>query len=84
MNALILMTRIPIPGKTKTRLMDLLTGDECAGLHMAFLKDLMTTFTELKDIDVFMTYTPKDSLHILENDIPEFNGVLSAKGGGFG
>ena len=70
MNALILMTRIPIPGSTKTRLMDLLTGDECAGLHMAFLKDLMTTFTELKDIDVFMTYTPKDSLHILENDIP--------------
>lgn len=71
MNALILMTRIPIPGKTKTRLMDLLTGDECAGLHLAFLKDLMTTFTELKDIDVIMTYTPEDSFFILEDMIPE-------------
>ncbi|MBB6445599.1 TIGR04282 family arsenosugar biosynthesis glycosyltransferase [Bacillus benzoevorans] len=71
MDALILMTRIPIAGKTKTRLMDLLTGDECAGLHMAFLKDLMTTFTELKGIDLFMTYTPKDSLSILEHVIPE-------------
>ena len=71
MNALILMTRIPIPGQTKTRLMDLLTGDECAGLHMAFLKDLFTTFTELKDIDLFMTYTPEDSFTILEYMIPE-------------
>lgn len=71
MNALILMTRIPIPGKTKTRLMDLLTGDECAGLHLAFLQDLMITFTELKDIDVFMTYTPEDSLYMIENQIPD-------------
>jgi len=71
MNALILMTRIPIPGKTKTRLMDMLTGDECVGLHMAFLKDLITTFTELQDIDLFITYTPEDSLFILENVIPE-------------
>ena len=80
MNALILMTRIPIPGKTKTRLMDLLTGDECAGLHMAFLKDLITTFTELKDIDLFMTYTPEDSLFILENVIPESMESFPQKG----
>ena len=80
MNALILMTRIPIPGKTKTRLMDLLTGDECAGLHMAFLKDLTTTFTELKDIDLFMTYTPEDSLFILENVIPESMESFPQKG----
>lgn len=71
MDALILMTRIPIPGKTKTRLMELLTGEECSGLHMAFLQDLFTTFKELKDIALFMTYTPEDSLFILENVIPE-------------
>lgn len=28
MNGLILMTRIPIPGQTKTRLMNVLTGEE--------------------------------------------------------
>ncbi|WP_338471724.1 TIGR04282 family arsenosugar biosynthesis glycosyltransferase [Niallia sp. XMNu-256] len=71
MNALILMTRIPIPGKTKTRLMDLLTGSECAQLHMAFLKDLFATFEDLKDIDLFMTYTPEDSFFIIENMIPD-------------
>ena len=36
MNALILMTRIPMAGQTKTRLMDIMSGDECAELHMAF------------------------------------------------
>lgn len=80
MNALILMTRIPIPGKTKTRLMDLLTGDECAELHMAFLKDLTTTFAKLKDIDLFMTYTPEDSLFILKDVIPESMESFPQKG----
>ena len=31
MNALILMTRVPVAGKTKTRLMEVFSGDECAG-----------------------------------------------------
>lgn len=70
MKALLLMTRIPIPGKTKTRLMELLTGDECAQLHTAFLKDLLASFADLEDIDVFMTYTPADSLHMIKNMIP--------------
>lgn len=70
MNALILLTRIPIPGKTKTRLMDILSGNECADLHRAFLMDLMTTFKQLKDIDIFITYTPDNSLHILEGIVP--------------
>ena len=54
MNALILMTRVPIPGKTKTRLMDTLSGTECAELHMAFLEDLLTTLQHLqKECDLF-------------------------------
>lgn len=71
MNALILMTRIPIPGQTKTRLMDIMSGNECAELHMAFLRDLMKTFQELKnEMDIYITYTPENSLHLLENIIP--------------
>lgn len=38
--ALLCFTRLPVPGRTKTRLMPLLTGEECAALHTAFLRDI--------------------------------------------
>lgn len=66
MNALILMTRVPLPGQTKTRLMDIMTGEECARLHRCFLKDLMNSLKQLNpQTDVFITYTPADSLQLL-------------------
>src|SRR3712207_1695748 len=37
---LIIFTRIPIPGYTKTRLEKKLSQEECAGLHTCFLNDL--------------------------------------------
>lgn len=73
MNALILMTRMPIAGKTKTRLMDTMYGEECALLHRAFLKDLMITFEELrKDLDIYLTYTPENSIDIIDDILPDF------------
>lgn len=72
MNALILMTRIPIAGQTKTRLMDIMSGNECARLHMAFLKDLFNTFRELEnEVDIYLTYTPENSLGIIKDIIPK-------------
>lgn len=58
-NALILFTRVPVPGETKTRLMPFLTGEECAGLHAAFLKD---TYEKASAVgaDVLVFYTPED------------------------
>lgn len=38
--ALILFTRVPEPGKTKTRLMPYLSAEECVKLHTAVLKDV--------------------------------------------
>lgn len=55
--ALIIFTRVPEPGKTKTRLEVRLSGDECARMHEAMLRDLQ----ELKDgkeWDMFIYYTP--------------------------
>ncbi|QEK12983.1 glycosyltransferase [Crassaminicella thermophila] len=73
MKALILMTRIPIPGKTKTRLMEILTGRECAEIHKCFLLDLFYVFEFLKDdIDIFLTYTPEDSLNKIKDMLPEY------------
>jgi len=84
-NALILMTRIPIPGKTKTRLMDILTGIECAEIHKAFLLDLFNLFNYLKDdVDIYLTYTPEDSFHIFGDMIPNYIKTFPQKGGDLG
>lgn len=81
MNALILMTRIPIAGQTKTRLMDIMSGDECVDLHMAFLKDLFNTFKSLeKDMDIYLTYTPENSLDIIEDIIPKYIKTFPQRG----
>lgn len=73
MNALILMTRVPIPGKTKTRLMKMLTGEECAEIHRCFLLDLFQVFNNIKEkVDIYITYTPEDSLGVINDIIPDF------------
>lgn len=41
--ALIIMTRVPIAGETKTRLMPYLSGEQCVALQEACLKDLVHT-----------------------------------------
>lgn len=59
--ALIIFTRIPEPGKTKTRMMPRLTPAQCAKLHTCFLKDI---FRECKKIsaDIFVSYSPEGNL----------------------
>ena len=42
--AYVIMTRVPEAGKTKTRLMPFLTGEECKELHEAFLRDMRELF----------------------------------------
>lgn len=38
--AIIVFTRVPVAGQTKTRLMPYFSPQECAGLHTCFLKDI--------------------------------------------
>lgn len=63
-NALILFTRVPIPGKTKTRLMPFLNGEECAEVHACFVKDIYEKSKEV-EADLFVFYTPKDEKKLL-------------------
>ncbi len=56
-NALIMMTRVPIPGKTKTRLQTHMTPEQCAMLHTCFIKDIYETALKV-EADVFVYYTP--------------------------
>ena len=63
--ALILFSRIPIAGHTKTRLMPFLSGEECAELHSAFLKDIFNTFKNTGR-DIFIFHTPDDVDNYIE------------------
>lgn len=66
-NALIIFTRIPIAGKTKTRLQSKLSPEECADIHKCFLKDMNKEIADLKsyDIDIVISYSPEGDLDIL-------------------
>ena len=55
--AVICFTRVPRPGQTKTRLLGLLTPEQCARLHWAFLRDLAKIYPTV-DADLFVAYTP--------------------------
>lgn len=78
--ALIIFTRIPVPGETKTRLMPYFTPKQCAKLHSCFLKDI-AVMCKKAEADVYICYTGGTSAvqgefhHIC--DAPEYEaGVL--------
>lgn len=66
-NGLIIFTRIPEAGKTKTRLQSKLYKEECANLHKCFLKDIYDIFVNLNDIDIIICHTEEGDLNILKN-----------------
>ncbi|MGN1166521.1 MAG: TIGR04283 family arsenosugar biosynthesis glycosyltransferase [Lachnospiraceae bacterium] len=65
-NALIIFTRVPVEGQTKTRLMPYFTPKQCKELHICFLKDIAKMCGEC-DTDVFVCHTPEDEHHILHD-----------------
>lgn len=58
--AIIIFTRIPLPGQTKTRMMPVLEPEECAELHKCFLKDIKAA-CEQTGKDIFICYSPEGS-----------------------
>ena len=76
-NAYIIFSRVPVSGKTKTRLMPYLTGDECANIHKMFLLDLFLMSENLKEnVDIFLSYSndgnPSELLNLCPNFISSF------------
>lgn len=57
--AVILFTRVPVPGRTKTRLSPCYSGEECAALHTAFLRDEAAQCVR-SGRDVFVYFTPAE------------------------
>ena len=68
-NALICFTRVPRPGVTKTRLLPVLTPEQCAGLHWAFLRDLAQVYRAV-DAHLFVAYTADEGWEALKPVFP--------------
>lgn len=81
--ALICFTRPPLPGRTKTRLMPLLTGEACAALHAAFLRDAADVCGQV-DADLYVAYAPEGDWRVLREIFPAALGFFPQTGEGLG
>ena len=77
--AVICFTRVPKPGVTKTRLLSLLSGDQCAGLHTAFLQDLAAVYAQVQ-ADLFVSYTGDPDWEMLKEIFPAATGFFPQEG----
>ena len=66
--AIIIFTRVPVPGRTKTRLLPFLSAEECAGLHKGFILDTYEACRHA-GTDLLLFYTPEDKKEILKEMI---------------
>ena len=67
---IIFFTRIPVLGKTKTRLEPFLSKEECVQLQTAFIKDIYTNIKSM-GIDIIVNYSDDGELGVLKNIIDE-------------
>lgn len=81
--AVIIFTRIPEPGKTKTRMMPHLTARQCAVLHSCFLKDITAQCKEC-GADLFVSYTPEKGKEKLKELIGFMGGWFLQQGENLG
>ncbi len=82
-SALICFTRVPKPGQTKTRLLGLLSGQQCARLHRAFLEDLAGVYNQV-DADLFVAHTPDPDWQQLMPVFPAAKAFFPQTGAGLG
>lgn len=82
-DAIIIFTRVPIPHKTKTRLMPVYTPEECAALHSAFLRDIYTAAKKTNK-SIFVFYTPDDAVHILAECLGTWENFFVQEGADLG
>lgn len=81
--AVILFTRVPIPGRTKTRLMPFLSGEECAALHSELIRETYRSCCET-GADILICYTPKEEEVRLKRLIGDGQRFFPQQGDGLG
>ena len=81
--AVICFTRVPKPGVTKTRLLPILTGDQCAALHTAFLNDLAAVYSQAAG-DLYVAYTEDPNWEVLKSIFSAAKGFFPQEGADLG
>lgn len=81
--AVICFTRVPKPGQTKTRLLPILSPEQCAGLHTAFLKDLAELYRSFP-AELFVAYTDDPDWAVLTAIFPMAKGFFPQEGADLG
>lgn len=69
-NALAVMTKAPIPGSVKTRMVPPLTHEQAAELCRALLFDQLEHLSALADVDLFVAFTPAEAVTLIESLVP--------------
>lgn len=64
---LIVLARVPIPGKVKTRLAAAVGAEQAAALHEAMLMDLLTRFVRESDVPMLLTIAADDDPSLCES-----------------
>ena len=81
--AAILFTRIPHPGRVKTRMMPYLNPDECARLQACFIKEAMTALRR-SGADVFVCYEPYGDDNVLKKICGRSARMMTQRGADLG
>lgn len=83
--AIILMTRVPYAGATKTRLMTSLSGEACADLHKSFLEDYFRCFAAMEGwADCFIAYAPEHACELFFQSLPKAYPRFAQRGANIG
>jgi uncharacterized protein len=83
-NALVVMTKAPEPGKSKTRLVPPLTFEEAAALSRALLLDQLDHLTRFCDADLYVAFTPESSAPLFHALVPQDFCCFPQSGNGLG
>lgn len=81
--AIIIFTRVPIPGQTKTRMMPAMSGSGCARLHACFLKDINRE-CQKTGADLYICYTPEGQQQGLYPVFGQGQRYIPQRGNGLG
>lgn len=81
--AIILFSRIPVAGRTKTRMMPFLTGEECSKLHKSIIMDIYESCLKT-DADILVSYAPEGDVNILKGLLGEEHFYFSQQGESLG
>lgn len=83
-NALVIMTKAPLPGEVKTRLAPVLSPEGAAELSGCFLLDALELAKCVGDCDVMLAYAPYDGLEAFPPVSTEVAGLIPQVDGDLG